>query len=81
MKIKEKIAMVWTFPIMLVTFGALSVVAVLLYSLVLLLNVSGTTQAAIYLFDAVKHKLIERKLKKLIKEDEKKHKFGSDKTD
>ena len=71
----EKVAMSWTFPIMLVVFGGLSVIALSLYSIILVLNVSGTLGACIYLFDQMKMKLIDRKMKKLIKQDEKKHNF------
>ncbi len=73
--IKEKIAMIWTFPLMLIVFSILAIISISAYLLVLMFNLSGTNGASIYLFDQVKLKIIGMKLKKLIKEDEKLHKF------
>jgi hypothetical protein len=71
----EKVAMIWTFPITLVVSAGISVVVVFTYLLVQLLNISGTLGACIYLFDKMKLMIIDRRLRKLVKEDEKKHKF------
>lgn len=77
MKLREKIAMSWTFPIMFVVLILLAVLASLLHFIAYALNVSGTTGATIYIFDQLKNKIIDRRLRKLVKEDEKLHKFDS----
>lgn len=71
----EKVAMIWTFPITLIFFAALSVIALVLYAILFVLNTSGTTGACLYLIDQMRLMMIDRKLKKLVKEDEKKHNF------
>lgn len=70
--------MFWTFPIMLFVFALLSLATVFLYLLVSFLNVSGTIGASLYLFEAVKLKIIDIKLRGLIRKDEKLYKFESD---
>jgi hypothetical protein len=75
----EKVAMIWTFPITLVVSAAISIVVVFLYFLLQLLNITGTFGACIYLFDKIKMILIDRRMKKLIKDDEELYKFGSEK--
>lgn len=71
----EKVAMTWTFPLILFVSAGISVIVVFFYFLVQLLNLSGTFGACIYLFDKMKLMIIDRRLRKLVKEDEKKHKF------
>jgi hypothetical protein len=75
--IRETIAMTWTFPIMLVVFGGLSIVALILFFSIQILKMTGTLGACLYLFDGMRQLLVNRKLKKLIKQDDKKHKFES----
>jgi len=77
----EKVAMTWTFPLMIVVFSFLSFIAIATFLIVSFLNISGTIGACIYLFDQVKLLLIGRRLKKLVKKDEEMYKFGSDKTE
>jgi len=81
LSIIEKVAMTWTFPIMLVVFSLLSVMAIFLFLLASFFNISGTIGAAIYLFDQTKLMLVGRRLKKLVKKDEEIHKFGAEKTE
>jgi len=73
----EKVAMIWTFPLIIVLSAGISIVAILLYFSVQLLNLSGTLGASIYLFDKMKLMLIDKRLRKLVKEDEKKYNFES----
>lgn len=77
----EKVAMTWTFPLMLVVFSFLSFIAISAFLIVSFLNISGTIGACIYLFDQVKLLLIGRRLKKLVKKDEEMYKFDSEKTE
>lgn len=77
----EKVAMTWTFPLMIVVFSFLSFIAIATFLIVSFLNISGTIGACIYLFDQVKLLVIGRRLKKLVKKDEEMYKFGSDKTE
>jgi hypothetical protein len=77
----EKVAMTWTFPLMIVVFSFLSFIAIAAFLIVSFLNISGTIGACIYLFDQVKLLVIGRRLKKLVKKDEEMYKFGSDKTE
>lgn len=81
LSIIEKVAMTWTFPLTLVAFVFLSVMAIFLFLLASFLNVSGTIGAALYLFEQTKLMIIGRRLKKLVKKDEEMYKFGSDKTE
>jgi hypothetical protein len=81
LSIIEKVAMTWTFPITLIAFAFLSVMAIFLFLFASFLNVSGTIGAAIYLFEQTKLMIVGRKLNKLIKKDEKMYKFGSEKTE
>jgi hypothetical protein len=81
LSIIEKVAMTWTFPLVLVGFSFLSLMAIFLFLLASFLNISGTIGAAIYLFDQTKLMLIGRRLKKLVKKDEEMYKFGSEKTE
>jgi hypothetical protein len=77
----EKVAMTWTFPLMIVVFSFLSFIAIAAFLIVSFLNISGTIGACIYLFDQVKLLVIGKRLKKLVKKDEEMYKFGSDKTE
>lgn len=81
LSIIEKVAMTWTFPLTLIAFVFLSVMAIFLFLLASFLNVSGTIGAALYLFEQTKLMIIGRRLKKLVKKDEEMYKFGSDKTE
>ena len=79
MKLREKIAMIWTFPmvfVLVMSFGLLSGILILIANV---LTFSGTAGASIYLFDKIKLKVIDRRLRKLVREDEKLHKFDSSK--
>lgn len=79
MKLREKIAMIWTLPIVFVlvmSFGILSGILVLIANI---LTFSGTVGASIYLFDKIKLKAIDMRLRKLVREDEKLYKFDSSK--
>lgn len=77
MKLNEKIAMVWTAPIVIAFSLTLALLALILTFVAKILTWSGTFGASIYLFDAMKLKLIDRRLRKLVKQDEKMHKFES----
>jgi len=81
LSIIEKVAMTWTFPLTLIAFVFLSVMAIFLFLLASFLNVSGTIGAALYLFEQTKLMIIGRRLNKLVKKDEEMYKFGSDKTE
>ena len=78
LKTINKIAMFWTFPIMIFVFAFMSLATVLLYLLVSFLNISGTIGASLYLFELVKLKIIDNRLRRLIRKDEKLYKFESD---
>jgi hypothetical protein len=77
LSIIEKVAMIWTFPIMLIAFAGISIITISLVLISQILNFSGTIGASIYLFENVKSILAGRSLKKLLEEDEKKHNFDS----
>jgi hypothetical protein len=79
MKLREKVALIWTFPIIFIVTCSLAIGAGALVFIAWLLNFTGTTGASIYLFEQMKLKLIDMRLRKLIKEDEKLYKFGSSK--
>jgi len=72
---KEKIAMIWTLPIVAVASIAFAAITFAIYFTIFFFNVTGTTGAAIYIFDRVRLKIIDMRLKKLVKDDEKLHKF------
>lgn len=76
MKLREKIAMIWVAPLMLVIVALTFVLAMIVYSVVFLLKITGTLGAMQYLIDQVRLFGIERRLKKLQKEDEKLYNFG-----
>jgi preprotein translocase subunit SecG len=77
MKLREKIAMIWTFPIIMVITISLAIIAFVLVAISKILNLTGTFGAGIYLFQQMKLKIIDRRLRKLVKEDEKLHNFDS----
>lgn len=76
MKLREKIAMIWVAPLMLVIVALTFVLAMIVYSVVFLLKITGTLGAMQYLIDQTRLFGIERRLKKLQKEDEKLYNFG-----
>lgn len=76
MKLRQKIAMIWVAPLMLVIVALTFVLAMIVYSVVFLLKITGTLGAMQYLIDQVRLFGIERRLKKLQKEDEKLYNFG-----
>ena len=75
----EKIALIWTIPIMAVVFAFLSALTITVYLMVKMLTLTGTLGASIYIFDQVKMIFIDRRLRKLVREDEKMYKFDSSK--
>lgn len=75
LSLKEKTALIWTIPLVFALVSCLSIFAIVFFVSVFILNITGTTGATIYLFDMIKLKIIDRKLKKLIKTDEKLHRF------
>ena len=79
MRLREKIAMIWTLPIAIVLILFLAISASLLSFIAYVLNFTGTIGATIYIFDQLKLKIIDRRLRKLIKQDEKLYKFDSEK--
>jgi len=79
MKLREKIAMIWTFPMIFILVVSFSVLSGILIVIANILTFSGTAGASIYLFDKIKLKVIDRRLRKLVREDEKLYKFGSSK--
>jgi len=76
---KEKVAMIWTFPLMAIAAVGFAALTFVLYFGVYLMNVTGTTGAALYIIDRLRLKLTDIRLKRLIKKDEKLYKFGSSK--
>lgn len=74
---KEKIAMIWTFPMIFIAVIGFAALTFVLYFSIFLMNVTGTTGAALFIFDKIKLKLADMKFKKLIKKDEKRYKFDS----
>lgn len=79
MKLREKIALIWTFPIIAMFVIVFAVIACVLVFISHVMNLSGTYGAAIYVFDKLKIKIIDRRLRKLVREDEKLYKFDSSK--
>ena len=77
MKLREKIAMIWSFPIVAVITISLAIIAISLIVIAKILNFTGTMGAIIYLFQQMKLKIIDRRLRKLVKEDGKKYNFES----
>jgi hypothetical protein len=77
--LKEKIALTWTFPLVLVTVVAFAILTAVLYFGLYLMNITGTTGAALYIFDKLRLKITDIRLRKLIRKDEKLYKFDSSK--
>ena len=79
MQLRERVALLWTFPIIFIVVFGLAIGAGILVLIAKILNFTGTTGSAIYLFEQIKLKMIDMRLRKLIKQDEKLHKFDSEK--
>lgn len=77
--LKEKVALVWTIPLVAIVVVAFALITAILYLSLYLMNITGTTGAALYIFDKVRLTLTDIKLKNLIRKDEKLYKFGSSK--
>lgn len=77
--LKEKIALTWTFPLVLIATIGFALITLVLYLTLYFFNVTGTTGAAIYIFDKLRLKIVEMQLNRLMRKDEKLYKFDSSK--
>ena len=52
--LKEKVALVWTIPLVAIVVVAFALITAILYLSLYLMNITGTTGAALYIFDKVR---------------------------
>ena len=79
MKLREKIAMIWVFPIITVVLIVLFVAVSAFFGIAFILEKTGTLGAIDRILYTVRLNLIGNRLKKLQKEDEKLHTFDLEK--
>jgi hypothetical protein len=79
MKLREKIAMIWVFPILTVILIVLFLAVSVFFGIAFILEKTGTLGAIDRILYTVRLNLIGNRLKKLQKEDEKLHTFDLEK--